>query len=45
LAALVVVAALGLLLGIALTVGTILLFAVPLAFVLAVIMRAVLPKQ
>jgi hypothetical protein len=45
LAALVVVAALGLLLGIALTIGTILLFAVPLAFVLAVIMRAVLPKQ
>jgi hypothetical protein len=44
-AALVVVAAIALLLGIALTIGTILLFAVPLAIVLALIMRAVLPKQ
>jgi len=45
LAALILVAVIGLILGIALTIGTFLLFALPLAFVFALIMRALLPKQ
>jgi hypothetical protein len=45
LTALIVVAAIGLVFGIALTVGAVLLFAIPIALVLALIARLLLPRQ